>query len=171
MYKIIESLQKFLKPYYLYIITIIISLIFLYGGYQAYLMYGKQVLEDKKFKDVANANNRKGEAEIIFFWANWCPHCNKAKPEWDVFAQSFNNKTINGHKLTCTDHDCSSTSDKTENLSNDESNVQYLLNKYKIEGFPTIKLRMDGPDGENVIEYDSKVTKKGLETFINSMLN
>ena len=40
-------------------------------------MYGKQVLEDKKFKDVANANNRKGEAEIIFFWANWCPHCNK----------------------------------------------------------------------------------------------
>ena len=30
---------------------------------------------------------------------------------------------------------------------------------------------MDGPDGENVIEYDSKVTKKGLETFINSMLN
>ena len=41
-----------------------------------------------------------------------------------------------------------------------------MINKYKIEGYPTIKLLKDG----NVIEYDAKPNKATLEQFLNTVL-
>ena len=40
------------------------------------------------------------------------------------------------------------------------------MNKYKIEGFPTIKLLKDG----QVIEFDAKPTKENLTQFLNTAL-
>ena len=164
MYKIIESIQKYFEPYYLYILVFLIILVFVYGGYQAYLMYGKQLLENKKHQDVSNVNNRKSQAEILFFHANWCPHCKKAEPEWAAFKEKYNGKLVNGAELKCTNHDCSDV-DSSENVDK-----QALINKYNIKGYPTIKLITEGEEGKNVIDFDSKITSKGLETFVQSML-
>lgn len=167
MYKIIESIQKYFRPYYLYILVFLIILVFLYGGYQAYLMYGKQVLENKKHQDVANVNNRKGQAEILFFYAEWCPHCKKAKPEWLAFQEKYDKKVINGNELSCKEVDC------TDDADNDDSEIaanQALRDKFDIKGYPTIKLITEGEEGKNVIDFDSKITSKGLETFVQSIL-
>jgi hypothetical protein len=47
-----------------------------------------------------------------------------------------------------------------------ESEVQELLNKYNVEGWPTIKLVKDN----QVIDYDAKPTKATMVQFLNTVL-
>ena len=96
------------------------------------------------------------EAELLFFYAEWCPHCKTAKPVWQDITSEFENKTINGYKVVFTEVNCT-----TENAK-----VEEMMNKYKIEGFPTIKLIKDG----QVIEFDAKPTKDNLTQFLNTAL-
>mgnify|MGYP001394068034 CR=1 FL=1 len=102
------------------------------------------------------SNTSSSEAEIIFFYANWCPHCKAAMPHWKEVKKQYDGKTINGYTLVFTEVDCSEETPKVKKL-NDE---------YDVEGYPTIKLVKNG----EVIEYDAKPTKETLEKFINSVL-
>jgi thiol-disulfide isomerase/thioredoxin len=95
-------------------------------------------------------------AELMFFYADWCPHCKAAKPIWNDLKSEHENKTINGYKIMFTDVDCSEESDE----------VSKLMNQYSIEGYPTIKLLKDG----QVIEYDAKPSKETLTKFLNTVL-
>jgi hypothetical protein len=52
------------------------------------------------------------------------------------------------------------------NCTNETPEIESLMNKYKIEGFPTIKLLKDG----QIIEYDAKPTKETLVQFLNTVL-
>ena len=102
-----------------------------------------------------NTNNKK-IAELMLFYADWCPHCKTAKPEWNNVKAKYENKTINGYKLIFTEVNC----------TNESAEVEELMDKYKIEGFPTIKMLKDG----QVIEYDASPKQDLIEEFINSVL-
>lgn len=95
-------------------------------------------------------------AELMFFFADWCPHCKAAKPIWNDLKTEYEDKTINGYKVTFTEVDCSEESPE----------VEKLMNQYNIEGYPTIKLLKDG----QVIEYDAKPSKEMLNKFLNTVL-
>jgi thiol-disulfide isomerase/thioredoxin len=95
-------------------------------------------------------------AELLFFYADWCPHCKTAKPAWAEIVSKYENKTINGYKVVFTEINCTT---ETEEIGQ-------MMNKYKIEGFPTLKLLKDG----QVIEYDAKPTKETLDEFLNTVL-
>jgi len=95
-------------------------------------------------------------AELLFFYANWCPHCKTAKPIWDNLKTEYENKTINGYHVIFTEIDCSEETDE----------VEKLMNQYNVEGYPTIKLLKDG----QVIEYDAKPSKETLTQFLNTVL-
>jgi len=95
-------------------------------------------------------------AELMFFYADWCPHCKAAKPIWNDLKAEYENKTINGYKVIFTDVDC----------SEETAEVEKLMNQYNIEGYPTIKLIKDG----QVIEYDAKPSKETLTKFLNTVL-
>ena len=111
-----------------------------------------------------NANkehNKKGAdvskvAQMMLFYVDWCPHCKTAKPEWDDLKAEYEGKTINGYNIMFVEYNC--TEDTTENVE--------LMDKYKIEGYPTIKLIKDN----EVIEYDAKPTKATMSQFLNSVL-
>jgi thiol-disulfide isomerase/thioredoxin len=114
---------------------------------------------------VYNANRESGskndtsynkQAELMLFYVDWCPHCKTAKPEWDNLKTTYENKTINGYTIIFTEYNC----------TNESSEVEELMNKYKIEGYPTIKLLKDG----QIIEYDAKPTKSTMEQFLNTVL-
>ena len=96
------------------------------------------------------------DAEIMFFYVDWCPHCKTAKPAWNDVKSEYENKTINGYKVIFTEINC----------TEETAEVESLMNKYNIEGFPTIKLLKDG----QVIEYDAKPTKETLSQFLNTVL-
>ena len=105
----------------------------------------------------SNGGNGSKEAEILFFHAEWCPHCKTAKPVWESLKSQYENKTINGYKVIFTEINCT-----TENAE-----VEKMMDKYNVEGFPTIKLLKDG----QIIEYDAKPTRETLDQFLNTVLN
>jgi thiol-disulfide isomerase/thioredoxin len=95
-------------------------------------------------------------AELLFFYADWCPHCKAAKPIWNDIKSEYENKTINGYTIVFTEVDC----------SEETTEVEKLMNQYNVEGYPTIKLVKDG----QVIEYDAKPSKEALTKFLNTVL-
>lgn len=95
-------------------------------------------------------------AELLFFFADWCPHCKAAKPIWNDLKAEYETKTVNGYRIIFTEIDC----------SQDSPEVEKMVNQYNVEGYPTIKLIKDG----QVIEYDAKVTHETLTKFLNTVL-
>ena len=107
--------------------------------------------------DTVNSSSKNSkDAEIMFFYVDWCPHCKTAKPAWNDVKSEYENKTINGYNVIFTEINC----------TEESAEVESLMNKYNIEGFPTIKLLKDG----QVIEYDAKPTKETLTQFLNTVL-
>jgi thiol-disulfide isomerase/thioredoxin len=104
----------------------------------------------------SSQNSNSKDAEIMFFYVDWCPHCKTAKPAWNDVKGEYENQTINGYKVIFTEINC----------TEETAEVESLMNKYNIEGFPTIKLLKDG----QVIEYDAKPTKETLTQFLNTVL-
>ena len=146
--------------------TILIILAILLFIFLAIYYYYYHVLP--KLKTSYNANNEynnkdsNGEgsgskqAEMLLFYADWCPHCKTAKPIWNDIRTQYQNKTINGYHVIFTEVNCTSESAETEQM----------MNKYSIEGFPTIKLLKDG----QIIEFDAKPTKETMNEFLNTVL-
>ena len=156
MANIIDIIYNYFKNYYYYIITAIIIIIFLSASFYWYNNYKKQI--KNPFKDVANANDRNLEVKVYFFHADWCPHCKKAQPEWNAFNSQYDGTEVNGYKITCIDVDCSSDPPSDDSKS--------LMKKYSVSSFPTVKLLRD----DTIIDFDSKITRTTLETFVNTML-
>lgn len=98
----------------------------------------------------------KKTAHLMLFFTDWCPHCRTAKPEWESLKSEYDGKVINGYTLVMTEY----------NGESKASEVQELLDKYNVEGWPTIKLVKDN----QVIDYDAKPTKATLVQFLNTVL-
>jgi thiol-disulfide isomerase/thioredoxin len=145
--------NRFFNKYSRIIFILFLVILFSYIGYNGYQKFYKKPAEVKEFSDVANANKRKQEAQVLFFFADWCPHCRKAKPEWEQFMQEYDGKVINEHTISCQPVDC--TDEKNQKTA-------VLIKKYNIESYPTIIMLV----GENKIDYDAKVTKGGLEQLV-----
>jgi thiol-disulfide isomerase/thioredoxin len=138
------------------IFVIIFSVISLY--YYFYYVYPKikPTYQPNKENMPGAANGVTNTAELLLFYVNWCPHCKTAKPIWNELKTEYENKTINGYKVIFTEIDCTT----------ETAEIEQMVNKYNIEGYPTIKLLKDG----QVIEYDAKPSKATLEQFLNTVL-
>lgn len=124
-------------------------------GYIVYV-YSRPKLLTKINGDSNEQQSSNNDAEIMFFFADWCPHCKKAKPHWEEVKQSYSGKVVNGYTMVFTEIDCSK---ETEEMKKTTA-------EYEIEGYPTIKLIKDG----QVIEYDAKPDKDTLEKFISTVV-
>lgn len=91
-------------------------------------------------------------AQLFLFKVDWCPHCKKAKPVFDEVEKELNGRPINGYTVTFKTVDCEAEPD--------------MADKFKIEGYPTVKLVKDG----QVIEYDAKPEKDKIMEFLETVL-
>jgi len=105
--------------------------------------------------DTYSSQNSK-DAEIMFFYVDWCPHCKTALPEWNKFKDEMNGTEVKGYVIQCIEYNCTS---ETAEITN-------LIDKYNIEGYPTIKLIKDN----NVFDYDAKPTYNYLKQFCYTMI-
>ena len=103
-------------------------------------------------------SGEEGDVEIMFFHADWCPHCKKAQPEWESFKQSTDGKNIDGYKISCVDVNCT---------NEDDAKTTEYINKFNIDSYPTVKLIKDG----NTIDFESRITTSSLDSFLSTMLN
>ena len=145
----IPKIDKGMLLIILFVVTLLGISMYYYFTYGSSSSFNHN-LEHKK-KDSKNS-----KAELILFSVDWCPHCKKAQPIWNELKSEYENKTINGYTILFTEVNC----------TNESPDVEKMINKYKIEGYPTIKLLKDG----NVIEYDAKPNKATLEQFLNTVL-
>jgi len=149
--KLKEFTSKMNLKNVLMIFLVIIFIIVIYYIYTKYF--------SKSFgKTIENMENQSGDktAELMLFHVDWCPHCKTAKPEWDQVKAEYQNKSINGYKVMFNEINCTDeTPDKVK-----------MIETYKIEGYPTIKLIKDN----QVIDFDAKPTKETLGKFLNTVL-
>ena len=123
---------------YWWVMLLIVALVVI--GYITYKQYiVDPIFNANRENTLGNANSNK-TANMMLFYVDWCPHCKTAKPEWDELKTEYEGKQINGYTLVFSEHNCTA-----ESTENDE-----LMNKFKIEGYPTIKLLKDN----EIVEYD-----------------
>jgi thiol-disulfide isomerase/thioredoxin len=89
--------------------------------------------------------------QLYLFKVDWCPHCKTAKPVFDEVEKELNGRPINGYTVVFKTVDCEAEPD--------------MADKFKIEGFPTIKLVKD----RQVIEYDAKPDKEKIKEFLETV--
>jgi len=116
---------------------------------------------DKEFVNEENDEKGYKDATLMYFYADWCPHCKAAKPHLDEIKNKYNvsqgGKKINDYSINFEYVNCSEDQDPA---------VIDKMNKYKIEGFPTIKLKYDN----KLAEMDAKPDKETIELFLSTML-
>ena len=132
-------------------IFFLIVAIYLYNKYVTPMVDNKYVAnnEFQQKSDDSDVQN----VELYIFTVNWCPHSKKAIPIWEQLKAEYSNKTFNNYNINFIQVD------GEENPS--------LADKYKVEGYPTIKM----VKGNQVIEYDAKPSLEHLTEFLNSTLS
>ena len=138
------------------IIICTLALFLIIGGIYLYYTQEDSSVKYKPNNEKMIPGGDSNTAELLFFYANWCPHCKSAKPIWNELKTEYENKTINGYKIIFTEIDCSEETTESDKM----------MNQYGVEGYPTIKLLKDG----QVIEYDAKPSKATLVQFLNTVL-
>lgn len=141
---------KFLLSIFLVVLFIIIA-VYVYRNYLSNIITPKYVA-NKEFIPQSEASKENKQADLYFFYTTWCPYCKKALPEWNKLKEKLQDGTIKGYKVNFYDVDC----DKNKELADAQ----------KIEGYPTIKLMVNG----QTIEYDAKPNYDTLMQFLNSSL-
>ena len=141
--------------------VIFLMIVFIFASYYGYNYFYLPWLSSKRYSDVANtdptATGNGGDVTIYFFSADWCPHCKTALPEWQNFSQNYNGKEVNGYVIKCVNINCT---------DNTDADVQEYIQKYNIEGYPTIKMTKVN----KVIDFDAKVTNSALNSFVTNMV-
>lgn len=143
-----------IKPLDKYIVTFILIIIFAVAGFFGYKWFIKPTIENLGEDDIANDNRRISDAKILFFYADWCPHCKKAKPDWDQFTSDYNNSEVGYYKIVPEQIDCTEGSDPK-------------IQEYAIDGYPTIIMIKDGKR----INYDARITYDNLKQFTDEFLH
>lgn len=162
MSKFVSTVYNYIRPLTKYAWLLVVVVLIVLVGYYGYSRFAKPIISKDIYKDVANANTRGKNADIYFFHVDWCPHCKKAAPEWQKFQSEYNGKSVNGYTIITHDIDCTA-----DSANNTDTTIASLIEKYDIQGYPTIKITTD--DGKT-IDFESKITQKSLETFVNNVL-
>lgn len=119
------------------LIYIIVGILVIYYTYSTF--YAKRNNSNNAFYSEGFENKK----TLVFFHMNGCGHCTKMMPEWNAFEKE--NKTNVASKKF------------------ERSQAPELIEKHKIQGFPTIML-LDS-NNNKVKDYDGPRTKSGLLEF------
>ena len=141
---IANALKSFKKLHILLKIVIFLGLFFLVRIALDKLLWGAHDQEGQVegFHDVSH-----GKRVILFHWKD-CGHCKKMMPEWQRFVKlNANNKKV-----------------KIETVEKDDA--PELIQKYNVQGFPTI---IAINDGKLVKEFNGERTVDDLQRFANSI--
>ena len=145
-----------IRPYWSVILTVILIIIFILLGIYVLQKYGNKLLKKNRFNDVANESPSETALRITMYSVDWCPHCKKALPEWDAFANTYHKKIINGYMVQCVKLDCTDSNDP---------NVKAALEANEVDSYPTVILMR----GNERFDFDAKITKGALEQFVETV--
>jgi thiol-disulfide isomerase/thioredoxin len=133
------------------VVLFIALAIYIYKEYVAPRMNPSYVA-NKEFVSEQDGDGDKDVADLYLFYTTWCPHCKTTKPIWQKLKDQVGDAGVNGVKINFIEIDC----DKDKDTAN----------KFKVEGYPTIKM----VHNNQIIEYDAKPNLETLNQFLNTSL-
>ena len=139
------------------------AIIYVYRNYVAPKLSPTYVANKEFVRDDGTGSGETPIAYVTLFSTTWCPHCTKLKKEgiFQEFMNQNQGKVINGYKLDIQEIDCSNDQDP---------NIKKLLDQYKVDGFPSIKLLKGGDDPSQAIDFDAKPQIDSLNQFVSTVL-
>jgi thiol-disulfide isomerase/thioredoxin len=133
----LAALKSKYAPYVMFCIGVV--LIFLWA-------------RSRRVEGFADAPAAADSYKFKMYFAEWCPHCHTAMPE---FKKLGTIQTIGGKRVEC--------------LALDEAKNPEEVKAAGVQGYPTFQLY--GPDGKMVKEYGGERTTAGFQSFLDSVLN
>jgi protein disulfide-isomerase-like protein len=106
------------------LLILILILVVLFYVYTKYLKEGFQCKPDELEPLLESP-----EKTLVLFYADWCGHCKKLKPEWDKCAKDVNTDKKRMIKV---------------DVGGKSKEEQALVEKYGVDGFPTILVFQNG---------------------------
>jgi len=92
---------------------------------------------------------QKQEANLYFFFTNWCGHSQAAMPEWEKLEKTiFDANTFGDTQVKLIRVDCEEDQDTAE--------------LYEVDAYPTIKLETE----QGLYDYNKRPTEQGLLQFL-----
>jgi thiol-disulfide isomerase/thioredoxin len=138
----------------LIVLFILAVILFAHYTYKQYA-HSKTLFHANRENETDSSTTNK-TATLMLFYVDWCPYCKTAKPEWEALKEEYEGKNVNGYIIHFAEYNC----------TNETAEINQLMDKYSIEGYPTVKLLKDN----KIIEYDAKVTKSTMEQFLQTVL-
>lgn len=132
----------------LLLVVFLCAAIYVYNNYVKPRI-NKAYVANKEYVQKQDSGSSKS-ADLYFFYTNWCPHCKSARPIWNKLKEQtpqVNNVTINYIDIDC-------------------EKEPTVAEKFKVEGYPTIKLSYNN----KIIEYDAKPDLDILNQFLTQYL-
>ena len=155
----LDNFKKIIMNNKFYIILLLfLIIIFTCVAYYYYNNFIKKELnnnysDNKEFiNKSSNDNDNSNEATLYLFFTTWCPYCKVSRPEWTKFKEQTGG-VIKSTKIIFREIDC----DKNPEIAD----------KYKVDGYPTIKLVYDN----KIYDYDARPSVDTLTEFLNSVIN
>ena len=140
------------KSIILLVIFIILFSIISYFIYSKFIKNKYSHILNKEF-DYTNTTNSPNKINLYYFYTEWCPYCKKANPVWDDFCKEIDSKYNNtSYQFNYFKIDC-------------EKN-QKMAEKYKVEGYPTIKMEYN----KTIYDYNAKPDKNNLLEFVKTVI-
>lgn len=105
-----------------------------------------RVVDQKSASDF-NTQLKKGYW-VVLYYANWCPHCQTMKPEWNKLSEKFKNS-------------------KQINIADVESEFMDKIDhehKQNVQGFPTI---VSCSQGKKIADFSGSRTYEEMNKFAN----
>ena len=135
----LRTLQNILKPNNLPRLALMLAILLaLYYVYVNYLKEGFELEPTKLENEIAEGK------KLVLFYADWCGHCKKIKPEWDETAEEVNKKDKKMLKVNC---------------GGGTKKEKEIMSKYNIDGYPTIIVFDNGVASP----YEGKRTKEAFK--------
>lgn len=106
--------------------------------------------QDQDLAEQQAEQNDDSQIAIMNFNTDWCFYSKKFQPIWNQFTEKMKGKNILVKDVKC-----------------DVSSNEDICQKYKVEGFPTVKLIKD----KKVYEFNGRRTVDDLSNFVREHLN
>jgi len=152
-----EVAEKILSTHRTLITVVFFLVVFSLAAFFLYRMYYANYIKQKSFSDVANADTRDQVIQVYFFFADWCPHCQTAKPDWGQFEDTNNGKSVNSYVIETISIDCTSLEENPETAN--------MVKKFDVNGFPTVFAVKNGVR----VDYDAKVEISSLNQYLQAI--
>lgn len=152
-----EVASKIISTNRTLITVVFFTVLFSLAAFFLYKLYYSNYAKQKGYADTANKDTRNETIKVYFFFADWCPHCQTAKPDWSQFQNNYSGKSVNDYIVITEEVNCTDLEENPESAS--------LVEKYNVKGFPTVFAIKNGTR----IDYDAKVELNSLNQYVEAI--